>query len=149
QLSRMQDLFALKSIDERLVDESQERFEASMESVRSAHAAVATANAQVAATDAKIEQARADILEAEAQVEIAKADVEKSQVLVRFATITSPYDGIITQRSLFPGDFVRAATGGSAHVPLLTVERTDRMRVIVQIPDRDVPYADVGDPATV
>jgi RND family efflux transporter MFP subunit len=29
------------------------------------------------------------------------------------------------------------------------VERTDRMRVAVQIPDRDVPYADPGDPATV
>src|SRR6266545_451608 len=149
QLSRMQDLFALKSIDERLVDETQERFEAAMESVRSAHASVATANAQVAATDAKIEQARADILEAEAQVEIARADVERAQVLVRFATITSPYDGIITQRSLFLGDFVRSATGSSAQGPLLTVERTDRMRVIVQIPDRDVPYADPGDAAVV
>jgi multidrug efflux pump subunit AcrA (membrane-fusion protein) len=34
QLSRMKDLFDLKSIDERLVDETQERFEASMESVQ-------------------------------------------------------------------------------------------------------------------
>jgi RND family efflux transporter MFP subunit len=149
QWGRMKDLFALKSIDERLVDEAQEHFEAAMETVRSAHAAIALAKAKLAAAAAKIQQAEADVREAEAQVGVAQADLEKSQVLVRFATITSPYDGIITQRSQFPGDFVRAATGGSSHVPLLTVERTDKMRVVVMVPDRDAPYADPGDTALV
>jgi len=32
---------------------------------------------------------------------------------------------------------------------MLTVARTDVMRVIVQVPDRDVPYTNVGDPAVV
>ncbi len=149
QYERYKELYALKSIDERLVDETRERSEAAMESIRSAEAAISTATAQVAATDAKIEQAEADVVEAESQVDVAQADLEKSQVLVQFATIVSPYDGIITHRAMFPGDFVRAATGGGAHIPLLTVERTDRMRVIVQIPDRDVPFADPGDEALV
>jgi RND family efflux transporter MFP subunit len=70
-------------------------------------------------------------------------------VLVQFATITSPYDGVITQRNFFRGDFVKAATEGGAPLPLLTVERTDLMRVVVQVPDRDVPFTDPGDPATV
>src|SRR5262249_54865278 len=70
-------------------------------------------------------------------------------VQVQFATIVSPYDGVITQRSLFPGGFVRSAIGGNPPAPLLTVERTDKVRVVVQIPDRDVPYADPGDPAVV
>jgi RND family efflux transporter MFP subunit len=69
--------------------------------------------------------------------------------MVDFATIRSPYDGYITQRSMLPGDLVRAANGGADSVPLLTVELTDKMRVVVYIPDRDVPYCDVGDPATV
>ena len=34
-------------------------------------------------------------------------------------------------------------------LPLLTVMRTDRMRVVVQVPDLDVALLDVGDPATV
>jgi RND family efflux transporter MFP subunit len=32
---------------------------------------------------------------------------------------------------------------------LLTLARTDKVRVIVQVPDRDVPYANSGDPAKV
>lgn len=149
QAQRMKDLFAEKAIDERLLDETHERHEAALEAVRSANAAIDTAHAQKAAREAQIEKALADVKAALAEVAVAKSEWEKSQVYVQFATIVSPYKGEITQRSLFPGDFVRAAGGGTNPVPLLTVERRDRMRVIVQIPDRDVPYADPGDEAFV
>jgi RND family efflux transporter MFP subunit len=149
QLRRMQDLFALKSIDERLVDEKMEQRDAAVEAEQAAKAAVVTTKSQVAAGEAKIVQTEADIVEAEAEVKVAKADLDKAEVLVHFATITAPFEGVITQRSLFPGDFVRAATEGGGIAPLLTVQRTDRMRVIVQVPDRDVPFTDPDDPAVV
>jgi HlyD family secretion protein len=149
QLQRMKDLFALKSIDERLVDEKTEQRDAALEAERSAQASILTARAQVTATEAKIAQARADVLEAEAQVQVAQADLAKAQVLVAYSTIEAPFDGVITQRSQFVGDFVRAATDSGGRVPLLTVQRTDKFRVVVQIPDRDVPYADPGDDAVV
>jgi RND family efflux transporter MFP subunit len=149
QLARYKELFELKSIDERLVDEKTEQRDAAQEAERSAVAAIASAKAQVAAAAAKIQQAEADVLEAEAEVKVAQADLEKAQVMVKFATIVSPIEGVITHRSYFPGDYVRAASEGGAHMPLLTVERTDRMRVVVQVPDRDVPYTDPGDPAYV
>ena len=34
-------------------------------------------------------------------------------------------------------------------VPMLTIDRTDKMRVVVQIPDRDAPFADPGDEAII
>ncbi len=80
---------------------------------------------------------------------MADAELARAQVLVKFATIVSPYDGVVTQRNFFRGDFVKAATEGGSPLPLFMVERTDKMRVIVQISDPDVPYADPGDPATV
>ena len=55
---------------------------------------------------------------------------------------------MITARHFHPGAFIRSAAEGSRS-PLLTVERTDRMRVVVQVPDLDVALLDVGDPATV
>src|SRR5262249_27069499 len=73
QLKRMRDLYASRSIDERLVDESEERCEAALEAEHAATAAVSTANAQKASALAKIEQAEADVVEAEAQVEVAQA----------------------------------------------------------------------------
>ena len=48
---------------------------------------------------------------------------------------------------------MRAAnTGGNVPavaLPLLRIARTDKMRVVVRIPDRDVPFAQRGDPATI
>jgi RND family efflux transporter MFP subunit len=149
QLDRMKDLFASRSIDERLVDEHVERRDATQEAERAARAAISNAEAQVAAAQAKIEQAEADVVETRAEVDVAKADLEKAQVMVRFATVVAPFDGVITHRGYFPGDYVRAATESGGRLPLFTVERTDRMRVVVQVPDRDVPYTDPKDPADV
>ena len=149
QLARMKDLFARNSIDERLVDEKTEQRDAALEAHLAAEAAILTSKAQVAATEAKIEQAKADVMEAEAEIQVARAQLEKAQVLVGYSTIIAPFDGVVTQRSLFVNDFVLAATDSGNRVPLLTVQRTDKFRVVVQVPDRDVPYCDPGDQATV
>jgi hypothetical protein len=55
---------------------------------------------------------------------------------------------VVTRRTFHVGDFIKSAdqSGGT---PLLTVERTDKMRVIVQVPDRDIPFVSLGDPAVV
>jgi RND family efflux transporter MFP subunit len=148
QLRRMKDLFATKSIDERLVDETMERQDAAREAQIAAEEGVVSAKAKVASEAARIQAAEADVDEARAEVKVAQAELERAQVFVRFATITAPFDGIVTHRGIFPGDYVKAASEG-AHAPLLTVQRTDKLRVVVQVPDRDVPFCDPGDPATV
>lgn len=149
QLERMKDLYALKSIDERLVDEKTEQRDAARETELSARAGIASAKAQEAAAAAKIQQAEADVQEAESEVKVSQAELEKARVMMQFATISAPFQGVVTRRYFFPGDYVQGASEGGAHVPLLSVERTDLMRVVVQVPDRDVPYTDPGDPALV
>jgi HlyD family secretion protein len=149
QLERMKDLFATKSIDERLVDEKMEQRDAAKEAEIAANEMIISIKARVASTAAKVQQAQADEQEANAEVKVAQAELEKAQVYVRFATIVAPFDGVVTLRNFFPGDFVRAANEGGAHAALLTVQRIDLMRIIVQIPDRDVPYCDPGDPAVI
>jgi RND family efflux transporter MFP subunit len=143
----MRELAASKSIEDKLVDEATSHRDSVREAEIAAQEGVTSAKANVAAMAAKIQAADADIQEAEAQVKVSQAELEKSQVLVRFATVLAPFDGVVTQRNFFPSDFVRAANEGGAHMPLLTVQLTDRMRVVVQIPDRDVPYCDPGDQA--
>ena len=149
QLKRIKDLFALKSIDERNVDEKTEQRDAALEANNAAKAAIWTSRAQVMATEARIELAKADVKEALAEIQVAQAQRDKAQVLVGYSTIVAPFDGIITQRSLYVNDFVRAATESGNRQPLLTVQRTDLFRVVVQVPDRDVPYCDPGDQAIV
>ena len=95
-------------------------------------------------------QAQADLKAAEAGIQVGEANLELAKVFVQYTHITSPYDGVVIFRgdSVHPGSFVRSAAEGTTE-PLLTVARVDQMRTVVLVPDRDVPYRKVGDPATV
>ena len=148
QYERIKHLFELKSIDARLVDEKDEQREAARAAEHSARAAILSAKAQADASEAKIAQAQADVLDAEAKVQLAQSTVGRAQVFLEYTRIVSPYKGVVTQRSFHVGDFIRAADQGGTK-PLLTVARTDKMRVIVKVPERDVPFTDPGDPAVV
>jgi RND family efflux transporter MFP subunit len=148
QLARIDYLFKKESIDERVLDEKKEAHAAAIEAKNAADAAIITAMARVKAVTAQIKQAQADVDEARAEVEVAEAEWQKAKVMVDFATVTSPYTGIVTQRSQFPGDFVRAAQDGST-VPLLTVERIDRVKAVIMVPDQNVPFVKVGEKAAI
>src|SRR5262249_36321929 len=50
-------------------------------------------------------------------------------------TIRAPFNGVITKRWVD-----RGATVGTTSMPLLTVMRTDTVRVILDVPERDVPF---------
>ena len=65
-----------------------------------------------------------------------------------YARIVAPFDGVVTHRTFHVGALIRSAMGGGQQ-PLLTVKRTDLMRVVVLVPDRDVVLTKVGDTAVV
>ena len=113
-------------------------------------AGIATAAAQLDEAIAAVAKAKADLKAAEAGVKVGKANLDMAKVFVEYTKILSPYDGVVIQRgeSVHPGTFVRSASEGNG-VPLFTVAEDDKMRTIVLVPDRDVPYCKVGDPATV
>ena len=146
QYTRINDLFKLKSVDERLVDEKLDEFEAAQAAERLAVAGMSSAKALAAAAAARVDQAHADVADAKAKIDIAEAELEKAKVLASYLQIVSPYDGVITERNFFPGDFIRSAD--QSQMPLLAVDRTDKMRVVVQVADTDVPYVHVGNEAT-
>jgi HlyD family secretion protein len=149
QLKRYQDLLASRSIDARLVDEQEDHLTAAFEAVNSAREAVAAAEAQEKASEAKIVQAKSDLQEAEAKVDVTKSELELAQVEVSFATLRARFDGVITNRNFHEGDFIREADGGGSTTPLLTLQHTEKMRMVVPIPDRDVPFCDPGAEAVI
>jgi len=137
-----------KAVDLRLVDEKEEQKHAAEAALTSAKAAVLSAEAQAAASEAKIDQAKADLVNANAMVEVAEAQWQKDVVLAEYTVIKSPYDGIVTARHYWPGDFVQSRDQGAAF-PMLTVQKTNVMRVKIQVPDADVPFTNPGDEAMV
>jgi HlyD family secretion protein len=148
KFARYKELVKSKAIPQEIADEEEESYESSKASELSSRKAVLNSKAQLLAATARVKKAEADVAEAKANVHVAEAKKATADVLVGYTKITSPYDGVITKRNFFPGAFIRSAAEGGV-VPMLTVARTDKVRVITQIPDRDVPWTNVGDPAEV
>ena len=150
QRDRMKDLVARMAIDVKLAEEAEDQFQAAASAESAAKQSTVAARQKETAAKARVDQARADLCFADAEVLSAKAHLEKSQVFLDYTVIRSPYTGVVTKRTFHRGDFIRAADSGGDHVfPLFAIERTDRMRIVVQVPERDVPYVDPGDPAIV
>lgn len=104
QHDRVKYLFQLKSVDERLVDEKLESLGTAQGAESTSEAAIATAKASLASAQAKIAQAKVDLDEATAKVSVYQANLERTQVLVGYTKIVSPYNGVITLRNFHPGD---------------------------------------------
>lgn len=148
QFARLTDLYNRQAVAQRLVDESQQERDAAVAAERVARLTAETSEAQLATATAKIEQAEADVAEKQAAVRVSEATLDKARVDLDYARIVAPFDGVVTHRGFHPGAFIRSATAGG-DLPLLTVVRTDLMRVVVRVPDRDVILTDAGDPAEV
>ncbi|MGH7172864.1 MAG: efflux RND transporter periplasmic adaptor subunit [Gemmataceae bacterium] len=135
-----------KAIQQELVDEKMESQLAAEAAESAAEKAVATALSELGAAKAAVVAARADVLDADADVGVAKAVLDRAEVFAKYTKIPSPYTGVITLRNFHNGDFIRDAAGGGAMPkPVLAVARTDKMRVIIYVPDQAVPYLKVGD----
>ncbi len=148
QHERIKDLFAHRAIDERLVDEKLEEMNAARAAELAAKATVLTYKANVGSAEAKVVEAKSDVMHAKAEVEVAQAALAKAEVFAAYLQIISPYDGVVTKRNFFRGDFIRAADQGGT-MPLLAVDQTGVMRMVVQVPDRDVPFTNAGEDADI
>lgn len=83
----------------------------------------------------------------EAQMEGAEQRVAELRALMGYGTLRAPFAGIVIRRLVDRGAFVPAATSNSAARPLLVVARVDRVRVVVEAPESDVPFLAIARPA--
>src|SRR6516162_2628435 len=104
-----------------------------------ADAAVARANVGIAKANRTL---------AARQIDLAAATVEKTKALLAYTQIVAPFDGVVARRLVNRGDLVQPPTG-TLMKPLFTVQRIDTIRVFCDVPENDVPYLHIGDPAIV
>jgi RND family efflux transporter MFP subunit len=147
-VGRLTALQKQEALEQQRVDEERAHYDTAVAALHEAQAAVLTSNAQYSASKAKVAQARADLAEAKANVGVADAKLNKALVLVEYTKIRSPYDGVVTLRTFHPGAFIQSHADGSG-MPLLTVVRTDKLRAVTTVPDRDIPYLKVGEDAII
>ncbi len=137
QRERYAELAREKAIDARLVDEQQDKFEAAQEAVIANKAALRGADAEIEVQKSKVQSAKAAMLIAKAKLDIAGLAVEKAKALLEMTQLRANFDGIVTQRNFDEGEYVSANETGSRR-PLLTVVRTDSVRVVVNVLETDI-----------
>ncbi len=115
---------------------------------RAASAALSEAQAKVQSAKALQQEKESARDKAEVDIRAAEADYRRQADIVGYATLTAPYDGVVTQRNIDTKRFVQPATGAQTDV-LYVVERTDIVRVFVSVPEVDADWVHAGAPATV
>jgi multidrug efflux pump subunit AcrA (membrane-fusion protein) len=139
ELRRFKGLVIDKAVTEDILDERTQYFEAAVADVQGAQAAVEKAKSGLSEAQAKFEAAHADVSLKSALVDVARKDVDRAKALLGFASITAPFDGVVTRRNVDPGAFVQNAATARAE-PMLTVARTDIVTVYMKVPDNYAPY---------
>jgi RND family efflux transporter MFP subunit len=148
EAERYKELYQRNAIPQQVLVEAQAHVEDATAAAQAAMAALLKQRAEKSAAESRVHQAMADVQQAQSGVLLAETNLGRARIMAAYTRIASPYDGVVTFRGFHPGDFVRAADTGASR-PLFTVARTDKMRVVTSIPDRDVPYLERGRPAEI
>ncbi|HZY87498.1 MAG TPA: efflux RND transporter periplasmic adaptor subunit [Gemmataceae bacterium] len=123
---RVRSLVAAQAQDRQLQDEA-------LRQVEAADSAWQAAKAQIATRQAKARAAAADLEVADRRISVAEAEVGRLTTMVDFATVRAPFDGVITKRWVDPGAMIKDPAA-----PLLTITHLDRVRVLIDVPQKDV-----------
>jgi multidrug efflux pump subunit AcrA (membrane-fusion protein) len=101
------------------------------------------ADARLAAAIARLAGARAAIEAAEANLASARAAVGVATATESFATVRAPFDGLVTERLIDPGNLA------SPGIPLLRIESDGARQVVVRVDEARAAYVHLGDRVSV
>lgn len=122
-----------------------------------AELATARSNAVLAATTAKrwqgllesdsvskqeVDERTGDMTAKQSQVNALQANVDRIEALKRFTQLTAPFDGVVTARNTDVGALINV--GGAPGSELFVVSDTRKLRVYVNVPQRQVAQVRAG-----
>ena len=117
-----------------------EEIRAARQALRLAQAGVQEAASGIKAAEAAAMQTalrQQEAAGARAQVTVTKAGLDTAKIALSYATITAPFDGVVTRRMTDPGAMA------SPGLPLLTVQG-GKMRLEAAVPESVLGHATVG-----
>jgi len=104
---------------------------------------VAGNDLEIAQKGTEADRARLEALRESA--EAAKSALKSVTEIEGYLQVRAPFDGIVTERNVHPGSLVGPPTSGSgAAMPMLRVEKTARLRLVVPVPEKYATGINVG-----
>ncbi len=149
-------------VDPQILLESQNQWKSDIAALKAAKAAVVRADSELLADEAKLARAKVNVAVASSNLGVAESEAKRLEAWVGYLKLLAPYDGIIVARNANTWDFVLPQTGDPTAIdrapdlspsgqaaPIYVVDRTDIVRVFVNVPERDADYIHVGSDARV
>ena len=148
-------------VDPQILLESTNQWKSSTASWESAKATIMKAEAELLSRQAAAAKARVDVDVARADLSVADSEAKRIEAWVGYLTLPAPFDGVVVARNANTFDFVLPATGDptamersphqspSGAAPIYVVDRTDIVRIFIDIPEQDANYVHIGTKATV
>ncbi len=125
EYDRVQALIKTKAVTKRIGDETKSRYE--------------SAKARLVVAEAEVKSAASSVM-------VGRKTLEGTEVMLQYASLKAPFAGVVTQRSVDPGDLVRnKVSSDGTREPLFTVSKIDVLRVTIPIPERDAVWVKKGD----
>lgn len=90
----------------------------------------------------EVEERLGDLTTKRSQVDEAQANVDRLQTLQRYTRIVAPFDGIVTARNTDVGALIN--TGMTTGSELFVVSDVSRLRVYVNVPQRQLAWVQAG-----
>ena len=141
-LERMKKLQQSNAVPREEVDSEMAKYEAALAGTTAAEAALERAKAEKNQTLSRVRLAETALKLERLQVRAAQVGLEKAELLVNHTRLTAPFDGVVTTRNLVAGDVVSAKNPRA----VLKINRTDKMRLVVLVPESDAVFVRPGMP---
>jgi multidrug efflux pump subunit AcrA (membrane-fusion protein) len=149
-------------VDPQILLESTNQWRSAAASEDAARATIAKAEADLLSEKAALSKDIVGVAVAEADLAVATSEARRLEAWVGYLKLPAPFDGVIVARNANTYDFVLPATGdpstdnraphlspSATAAPIYVVDRTDIVRIFVDIPERDANYVNIGTKASV
>jgi RND family efflux transporter MFP subunit len=94
--------------------------------------------------------AQQEVDQAQTEVDMARATVKSLSEQQQYKYIKAPFDGVVTARFADPGALVQNATNSQTSAqPIVTVSRTNQIRIYIYVEQSDAFYLKNGYPVTI
>ena len=96
-------------------------------------------------TGASVSAAQDALAAAQQELAVANSMLVKDQAYLNYASITAPFDGVVTRLDAYLGALLPAGTSNaSATLSLCRLSQNDILRLVIPVPERIVPDIQIG-----
>jgi HlyD family secretion protein len=143
EFERVAQLAETGALTRKVADETRAQLDAADAARKEVTARIASVEALLQESSAGLEKAKADAVAVRSQLAVAEAEQRRLSAMLDYAVIRAPFDGVVVERHVHTGHLIHSG-GSGGQKPLLTVMRTDPIRVVVDVPEVDAVRVSPG-----